>query len=829
MIFKFFKQDKTLAVEPVPTSVDGEAAPIPAQVETPPAAAPVAPAISAPSPPALPQIATRVAAAELRHSTDPAAWGGLGSDGLEPLDLVSGHEAALADLDIAITAAADAAGGFVLLPADSVLGPALAARLEEMARRLRPEPDWVYVVDPATSRRLQALILPRGHASLFQETLTAAIDELRGTIPAVLSSAEHDLRRRTIAEEVRLACESRVEELRKRAQSQNVALLRTPSGFALAPIHEGKTVRTEIFALLPPPMQREVEVRVGALEQELAALLDENATAERERRRRLDELDRETVAPRVAAVLTSVRSAFPADEAVAGHLAAIEWQITHDPAVFLELQDRRAPVSLSYGHADCASPRRFLPQIAVTAGDADASAPVVAATPLTSRRLTGTCTGMSVTPGFLHAACGGILLVDSRDLQADAEARGALLRAVRSRLVEPAVVADGAASPSTFAIDPLPFTARVIVAGDRSTLRGLRRSDPEFDALFPVMCDLARPLPRTAETEAETARHIAGLVHEESALPLDASALARLVEECARLAPDRDRLVPGAGRIRELVGEAAVRARRAGDDVATRKHVTEAAGARSARGNETPADWTWPATPPGSVVTMASPSVPALVSAHLARGRGRPGGIVRTWPGLAAPDRSRSAVLWSLLAARCGTGAEIALAAVIACDQSLQAEDPATAAAEACALLLGLARVDTVETLAVLGGIGADGRLHDVADINERIEGLHVALRAGTGSPPAGVVVPRASLGRLMLAEDVVASVAAGDFAVYAAGHVDEVLTLLTGEPAGAADDSGHYAGASINGRIALRLAAFAIGSVPPDATPTLANGAAAP
>ena len=57
-----------------------------------------------------------------------------------------------------------------------------------------------------------------------------------------------------------------------------------------------------------------------------------------------------------------------------------------------------------------------------------------------------------------------------------------------------------------------------------------------------------------------------------------------------------------------------------------------------------------------------------------------------------------------------------------------------------------------------------------------------------------------------MLRDDVRQAAARGEFHVYAADHVDQVMTLLTGMQAGSPDAEGRYPADSCNGRIQLRL-----------------------
>jgi hypothetical protein len=61
-----------------------------------------------------------------------------------------------------------------------------------------------------------------------------------------------------------------------------------------------------------------------------------------------------------------------------------------------------------------------------------------------------------------------------------------------------------------------------------------------------------------------------------------------------------------------------------------------------------------------------------------------------------------------------------------------------------------------------------------------------------------------------MLRRDVVEAAAAGTFRVFAVGHVDQGIEILTGVPAGEADADGAWPEGSVNHRVRKRLRAFA-------------------
>ena len=94
--------------------------------------------------------------------------------------------------------------------------------------------------------------------------MVAALDELRSVLPALFEGEDYQVRRRAIDEQFRSGQEEALEALNAKAQSQNIAILRTPTGFTMAPMHEGKVVKPEVFNALPEAMRKEVEAKIEA-------------------------------------------------------------------------------------------------------------------------------------------------------------------------------------------------------------------------------------------------------------------------------------------------------------------------------------------------------------------------------------------------------------------------------------------------------------------------------------------------------------------------------------------------------------------------------------
>jgi ATP-dependent Lon protease len=175
---------------------------------------------------------------------------------------------------------------------------------------------------------------------------------------------------------------------------------------------------------------------------------------------------------------------------------------------------------------------------------------------------------------------------------------------------------------------------------------------------------------------------------------------------------------------------------------------------------------------------------------------------------LAGPIHSKAVLtLRGFLLSRYAGSRPLSLTASIAFEQSygLVEGDSATCA-EACALLSVLADAPLRQSLAITGSMDQRGFVQAVGGTNQKIEGFFDVCQLAGLTGEQGIIIPAANLQHLMLREDILEAVAAGDFHIYAVSTIDEALELLTGEIAGTRDDTGHYPPDSLNQRILDRL-----------------------
>ena len=370
----------------------------------------------------------------------------------------------------------------------------------------------------------------------------------------------------------------------------------------------------------------------------------------------------------------------------------------------------------------------------------------------------------------------------------------ALKRAIKAReiRIEQPAEAAGFSLISTQSLDPepIPLDVRVVLFGDRELYYMLAAHDPDFPGLFKVQADFDDTIARSAENDHAYARLIASIVKEHGLKPFDAAGVARIIDEGARLADDREKLSIEIGRIADIVREADYWSSQAKRKLTTRQDVARAideqiqrADRLRDRAQETIARGIVLVDTEGaqvgqinglSVLQLGSFAFgrPSRITARVRVGAGRVTDIEREVK-LGGPLHSKGVmILWGFLAGRYALDVPLALAATLVFEQSYGGVDGDSASsAELFALLSALSEQPIRQSLAVTGSVNQWGEVQAIGGVNEKIEGFFDICRARGLNEQQGVLIPKSNVQHLMLREDVVEAVRHGQFAIYPDRH----------------------------------------------------------
>jgi predicted ATP-dependent protease len=167
-------------------------------------------------------------------------------------------------------------------------------------------------------------------------------------------------------------------------------------------------------------------------------------------------------------------------------------------------------------------------------------------------------------------------------------------------------------------------------------------------------------------------------------------------------------------------------------------------------------------------------------------------------------------ILQNYLSALFAQNAPLALNASLVFEQEYHGvEGDSASCAELYALLSALSGLPLKQGIAVTGSLNQHGEVLPVGGINEKIEGYFKVCEKIGLDGSQGVLIPQRNRRHLMLERKVAEAVAQGQFHIYTVEHATEGIELLTGLPAGIANEAGNYPRGSVLGHAQKTLLAY--------------------
>ncbi|MFB9885682.1 Lon protease family protein [Balneatrix alpica] len=757
------------------------------------------------------------------------------TDELEALSGILGQDRAIQALEFGVAMRRPGYNIFVMGEPGTGRASYVRSYLKTEAKRQPTPSDWVYVNNFNDQRNPNAIELPAGQGKIFQEEIRQFIDSLLATFPSVFEGLGYQQQKNAIEREFNQAYEAAIEKVEKLASRQSIAMFREAGAITFAPIVEGKPLDDAEFAQLDEEDRDTINAIINELEHQLREELISLPQWRRETTEKLRALNRATIEEAVAPLLAPLREKYQDNEEVLdyfNHLGKDLVRTVIDELVDQETRDepakREALLSL------------YSPNLVVSR-DATAGTPVVYEPHPTYQNLFGrieyqhdqgalTTDYQQICAGALHAANGGYLILDADKVLSD-YVWDALKRALKRRelKIESPYAELGLVSTITLTPETIPLQVKVVLIGSRDIYYALQSYDPDFSEMFRVLVDFEDYIERNHDTMMAMARLLRDRTDKESYLPLSRDGVARLITHSARLAEHQQHLTASIGEMFELLAESDYMARMQQATSISAEHVRRALRAKQERTGRVSEE----------VIKQILDGTVLLDTSGKAVGKingltvmsigdssfGTPARIsVTAYPGskgivdierevdLGQSIHSKGVMILSgYLGNKYAQEHPLAVCAHIAMEQSYGYIDGDSASlAELCCLVSALLQEPLKQSLAITGSVNQHGEVQPIGGVNEKIEGFFQVCRARGLNGEQGVIIPDTNVCNLVLDEEVIEAVEAGQFHIYAVSSVDQALEILTGKTAGKPNKKGEYPKRSLNGRIIERLGELA-------------------
>lgn len=733
---------------------------------------------------------------------------------LDDLKAVIGQDRAIQALHLGVNIQHDGYNLFVLGPTGVGKHTVVREYLEKQSRIREMPPDWVYVNNFDKPSEPIAISLTHEHATIFRNDMHQLVEDLCSAIPSAFETDEYHLRLQEIDDDLKKTIESAFSTLNDEADASNMRLLRTPHGFAFAPVKNNEVIKPKEFDALPKEEQQQIEDTINVLEEKLTAILRMQPQWQREARNKIKELNRQIVMFASGHLIDDLKIKYQNHKVILTYLEAVQQDVINNLQNFR--LDEDATDHMHVPLMKMPAFRRYDVNILVDHTQHDGGVPVVFLDLPNYANLIGAVeytvhmgalqTDFTlIKSGAMHQANGGYLIIDAMKLLMQPYAWEGLKRALFSRQIKIQSLGQIYSLVSTVSLEPepIPLNIKVVLIGERVLYYLLHAYDPEFRQLFKIAADFDDRLHRTAENQQMYARMITGLLRRDKLRPFDRSAVARIIEHGARLAGDAEKLSISVMDIADLLREADYYASIAEQATVNRDNVQQAIDAQIYRGDRLrellheainrgllmiDTDGAKIGQINGLAVMQlgdVSFAVPSRITATARLGSGKVIDIERETKLGGAIHSKGVFILSSFLAERYAKDYPLSLSASLVFEQSYgRIEGDSASMAELCSLLSALSGLPIRQSLAMTGSVNQRGEAQAIGGVNEKIEGYFDICKFRGLSGKQGVLIPASNVRHLMLRADVIEACANEQFAVYAYNNYDEAMAVLTGESA---------------------------------------------
>ncbi|QSX29046.1 AAA family ATPase [Shewanella cyperi] len=692
--------------------------------------------------------------------------------------------------------------------------------------------DWCYVVNFDDTRSPKVLKLPAGTANTFRKEMEKLMLRLVKALPLAFDNEMYYSRADKLKTELAKQQQAALTELTEEAKAENISLSLTVQGdYQLIAMNGEEPHTDESYDALDEAERNRFESAIKQLEKRLRGIIRQLTEWEEEFSNKQQEHDEQVAKEVLTHFFKPLKDKYRSQPEVRGFLTAMQKDILDNLDIFLEESEEQ--LALAYASLDKKMPRRY--QVNVLVNQDEHKFPVVVEESPNYHTLFGyvesaTFKGTVFTdftlirPGSLHRANGGVLLMDAIKVLERPYVWDGLKKALRSRQLdlsslEREVSLSGAIS---LAPEPIALDVKIILFGDYQTYQLLQHYDPDFSELFRVTADFEDVMPRSPESESMYARFISSIVHDNQMLHCTPGAMSRVIEYSSRQAEDQTKLSLHSANIANLLRESNYCARSAGAELMAREHIEQALANQELRvcrlkdqimqqfkNGTTLLDTTGQVVGQINALSVIATSdhefgVPNRVTAATAYGKGE---ILDIEYKVKLGGRIHTKGVWILtayLSSVLGKTAHIPLTTYLTFEQSYSGVDGDSASmAECCAIISAISGAPLRQDLAITGSMNQFGEAQPIGGVNEKIEGFFDVCVIKGRHKGQGVIIPAANRANLMLRQDIVAAVNAGEFHIYAIDHVTEAMSLLTGMETGNVEESGSD---SLFGLARLRL-----------------------
>lgn len=780
-------------------------------------------------------IKTALRADQLTHISDLAKIPS-STKRIKPLNNFLGQDRARASVEAGISLPYSGYNIFAVGTAGLGKRTMIKRLLQQHAKTMPTPDDWVYVNNFKNPRQPIALRFPAGQGSKFQNALQQAWQIILKQLERRFSAETYHNRIERIRQNTGDVQQQALVELTKEGEELDLKLISRNDKHVFIPMQlkddEYHELTQDDLETLNNKQRAEISSNIRYMEKKLERLGLHLGDLEDDARDQVSSLNRDiatqVVMPRIELILNKNKEVKGLDLYLKHYAEDI---IDNVELILEQEEDDFTPALFNR------VPSRYQANV-IVGNKPNSGAPVIFEDFPTHYNLLGhveqlTHNGTITTdftlirPGSLHQANGGFLMLEAEQLLEQAYAWQGLKRALKSGQLKLSSLEHMLTLTGSISIEPasVPLDIKVVLLAEPEIYYEILEVEPELGSVFKIRADFTDTLQRNDSNEQAYMQLIADYVQADKLLPFDRSALVALLTDSSRQAEDQSSLSLHASTLGDLIREAHHHAFKADDKIVTDQHVNQALHHRQYRLGYL-RELYWQDLSRGtqlietsghrlgqinalSVIHYADVEfgLPSRLTASVYQGGGDILDIERSVE-LGGSLHAKGVLLMSsFLKAHFGREQILHFSAALAFEQSYgQVDGDSATVAELSALISAICQIPIDQSWAITGSMNQLGQVQPIGGVNAKIEGFYDACKLQGLTGKQGVIIPRQNMQHLMLRQDVIEAVQAGQFHVHAIDTIDQALEILMARPVGTLDKKGRYSKNSIYAAVMQQL-----------------------
>ncbi len=762
---------------------------------------------------------------------------------IDAIDTGIGQERGIKALEFGISV--DVKGYNLYLEGPDGVGKTMYTKnyLKRISKKEKTPSDWCYIYNFDNPNEPIAVSFNAGLGKEFRDDMESFIKDIKADINKTFSNEDFEKEKTLIKQEFEQKRSSLLEKLNKESMKYGFQVKTAQNGIYMMPVIDGKTIEEDEFDKLDDAIKKDFESKSGIVQEQILATIAEIKAIEKASDKKIEEWQSNVALLTINTHINYIKSKYKRNKKVNKFLDNVKKDILKNVPLFMEPQPNAQPVQNQPGPRQ--EPKQpwlnYRVNLFIDNSELEGS-PVVMDSNYSYHNLFGKLEYENyygslktdytmLQPGLLHRANGGYIMLQAKDLLSNALCYDALKKALRIKELNIENAVDQRSSMVMISLkpEPIPLDLKVILIGSSNIYHTLLAMDSDFKKLFKVKVEFEDDAPKNEENELKLARFIHGFCEQEDLPPLDASAVAKMVEYSSKLANSKKKLSTRFNDLSEIVAEACTWTKLAKSKVVTADFITKTLEERIDRVKKYDSRYTEMIRENTLLINTSGAKVGQINGLTVMTigdySFGKPSKItVNTYTGksgiiniereveLSGSSHSKGVyILSGYIGEMFAQDIPLSLTASICFEQLYNGVDGDSASStELYALLSSLSGVAINQSIAVTGSVNQKGEIQPIGGVNEKIEGFYQICKMRGLDGSHGVMIPVQNIDNLSLSDEIVEACKKGTFHIYAVSSIEEGIEVLTGVPAGKKDKNGHFPSGTINALAYEKLKKYA-------------------